>query len=132
FWRAGLRYSPYCPWATSEQLPRTKSKRRNSMKTRWGTCVFILPALLTGTLLLSAAGQPANAIIFGQAPSVPGSSSLLQANPPAPTEPAQAANGQGITGEGQGRIAKKHMVVKVGRGDGGDLVGRVADVGTGK
>ena len=85
------------------------------MKTRWGTCVFILPALLTGTLLLSAAGQPANAIIFGQAPSVPGSSSLLQANPPAPTEPAQAANGQGITGEWQGMIAKQRLIVRIER-----------------
>ena len=69
------------------------------MKTRWYTCVFILLALPTGTLLSSAAGQPANARVFSRTPSGPGSSSRLQANPAAPTGTAQAANGQSITGE---------------------------------
>jgi pimeloyl-ACP methyl ester carboxylesterase len=101
------------------------------MKTRWDMCVFILPALLTGTLLLSAAGQQANAIVFGRAPSVPGSSSLLQANQPASTEPAQAANGQSITGEWQGMIAKQRLIVKIERAADGTFTAKLTAVDQG-
>ena len=61
------------------------------MKTRWDTCVFILLTLLTGTLLSSEAGLPANAGGFGQTPSGLGSSFQLQVYQAAPTGSAQAA-----------------------------------------
>src|SRR5215475_3721671 len=101
------------------------------MKTRWYTCVFILLALPTGTLLSSAAGQPANARVFGRTPSGPGSSSHLQANPAAPTGPAQATNGQSITGEWQGIVSKLHLILKIEQAADGSFTAKLTSVDQG-
>src|SRR5215510_11135818 len=101
------------------------------MKTRWYTCVFILLALPTGTLLSSAAGQPANARVFGRTPSGPGSSSRLQANPAATTGPAQAATGQSITGEWQGIVSKLHLTLKIEQAADGSFTAKLTSVDQG-
>jgi len=101
------------------------------MKTRWYTCVFILLALPTGTLLSSAAGQPANARVFGRTPSGPGSSSRLQANPAAPTGTAQAANGQSITGEWQGMVSKLRLILKIEQAADGSFTAKLTSVDQG-
>src|SRR5262245_57447213 len=95
------------------------------MKTSWYTCVFILMALLTWPLLSSVAGLPANTKVFGQTHSGPDSSSQLQADPAAPTGPAQTANGQSITGEWQGMIAKLHLILKIEQAADGSFKGKL-------
>jgi hypothetical protein len=79
------------------------------MKTSRRTCVSILFMLFTGTRITSAASPPGNTTHLGQTPSVPEPSPQSQANPTAPSEPAQAASGHRVTGEWQGMVATQHV-----------------------
>ncbi|MBZ5538223.1 MAG: alpha/beta hydrolase [Acidobacteriia bacterium] len=101
------------------------------MKTIWEKCVFILLMLLAGALLLSPAAQPTNASPRGQFASNASSSAQSHANLAAPAGPAQAADGQSITGEWQGIVARLHLIVKIEQAADGTFTGKLTSVDQG-
>lgn len=84
------------------------------MRTRWQMCALVLPVLLAGASLSSAAAQP-----------------KFQANPAEQVAKAQAADARSVTGEWQGALAGLHLIVKIDQAADGTLTGKFISVDQG-